>query len=64
MNSDGIIEVLFGRTQTTDADTFGIVIFEAADNVSAEQVMLADAALAEGCITACLQPFLVAGMRS
>ena len=56
--------VLFGRTQTADADTFGIVIFEAADDAAAELVMLADPALAEGCMTARLQPFLIAGMKS
>jgi uncharacterized protein len=56
--------ILFGRTQTTDADTFGIVIFEAEDEMAAEEFVNNDPALAEGCMSATLYPYLIAGMRN
>ncbi len=55
--------VLFGRTQTTHADTFGVVIFEADDDDQAQAFMRADPALAEGCMEGEVFPYLIAGMR-
>lgn len=55
--------ILFGRTQTTHDATFGLVIFEASDDDAAEAFMQADPALAEGCMSAEVYPYLIAGMR-
>jgi uncharacterized protein YciI len=55
--------IMFGRTQTTHAATFGLVVFEAVDDAEAEAFMSADPALAEGCMTAEVLPYLIAGMR-
>lgn len=51
--------LLAGRTQTHDAETFGIVIFEASPE-EAEQVVAADPAVREGVMTATLHPYRVA----
>jgi uncharacterized protein len=40
--------LLFGRTQTTDASTFGIVIFRAGSPGEAERVMASNAAVQAG----------------
>ena len=51
--------LLAGRTQTHDAETFGIVIFEAPPE-EAEQVVSADPAVRAGVMTAKLHPYRVA----
>lgn len=56
--------ILFGRTQTADEDTFGIVIFEAEDENSAGQFMRADPAVSGGVMSARLWPYAVSGIRA
>jgi uncharacterized protein YciI len=55
--------VLFGRTTNNDADTMGLVIFEAADDAAARALMDRDPAVAAGVMTAQLFPYRIAGMR-
>jgi uncharacterized protein YciI len=53
-------QVIFaGRTKESGAKTFGLVIFEAADETAALQFMKADPALTAGVMTAELHPFSV-----
>ncbi len=58
------VAVLFGRTQTTGAETFGIVVLRAQSDEHARLLMNADPAVANGVMTASLFPFSVAGMLS
>src|SRR5262245_10112082 len=58
------IVLLFGRTQTTDAATFGIVIFRAASLDEAHQVMADDPAVRAGVMRAEVFPFHVVGVGS
>jgi uncharacterized protein YciI len=55
------VVVLFGRTQTTDASTFGLVIFRAGSPIEAQQVMADDPAVRTGVMRADLFPFRIAG---
>ena len=55
--------ILAGRTLTTGPETFGIAIFEAADEAAARAIMNADPAIAEGVMTAELFPYRVAVAR-
>lgn len=55
--------ILAGRTLTTGPETFGIAIYEAADEAEARAIMLADPAVAEGVMTAELYPYRVAVAR-
>ena len=55
--------ILFGRTQTADESTFGIVIFEAEDESAARAIMENDPAVKNGGMTATLYPYKVALMR-
>jgi uncharacterized protein len=57
--ANGVVE-LAGRTQTTDAATFGIVIFRAVDGEAARRIMEADPAVAQGVMEAELFPYRVA----
>ena len=54
------VVMLAGRTQTADAETFGIVIFEAADDAAAERLMNDDPAVADGVMHAALFPYRIA----
>lgn len=54
------IVLLAGRTLTTDERTFGIVVFEADDEVAARERMGGDPAVARGVMRAELWPFRVA----
>jgi uncharacterized protein len=56
--------ILFGRTQTTDEDTFGISIFEADSDETARTLVNADPAVRAGVMTARFWPYRVAGARS
>jgi len=56
------VVLLFGRTQTTDASTFGIVIYRAASLDEARQVMAHDPAVRAGVMRADVFPFRVAGV--
>jgi uncharacterized protein YciI len=53
---DGVV-LLAGRTDTHGPETYGIVIFEAADGEEAREIMEADPAVVGGVMTAELQPF-------
>jgi uncharacterized protein YciI len=55
------VVLLFGRTQTTDPSTFGIVIFRAGSPDEAERVMADDPAVRARVMRAKLFPFRIAG---
>jgi uncharacterized protein len=55
--------ILAGRTTEPGDRTFGIVIFEAADEGEARRFMDADPAVADGLMTATLHPYAVALQR-
>jgi uncharacterized protein YciI len=61
MAAAGVV-LLFGRTQTTDASTFGIVIFRAESAEAARRIMAADPAVAAGVMRGEVFPFRVAGV--
>ena len=54
--------LLAGRTQNTDPSSFGIVIFEATDEVEAQQFVDEDPAVVESVMTAELFPYRVAAV--
>lgn len=54
--------LLFGRTQTTDAATFGIVILRADSPEAARRIMAEDPAIRAGVMRAELFPFRIAGV--
>lgn len=56
--------VLFGRTQTTDESTFGIVIFRAENQQQAEAFMQNDPTVKEGVMSATLFPYQIAGIQA
>jgi uncharacterized protein len=56
--------LLFGRTQTTDAATFGIVIFRADSADEASRIVDEDPAVRASVMRAELFPFRVAGVGS
>jgi uncharacterized protein len=55
--------ILAGRTMESGDKTFGIAIFEAADEVVARKFMESDPAVAAGVMTAELHPFAVVLQR-
>jgi uncharacterized protein len=55
--------ILVGRTREPGDKTFGIAIFEAADEAAARKFMEADPAVAAGVMTAELHPFAVTLQR-
>lgn len=55
--------ILAGRTRESGDKTFGIAIFEAADEAAAQKFMEADPAIAAGVMTAELHPFAVVLQR-
>jgi uncharacterized protein YciI len=60
LNRRGVL-ILAGRTQ--EEDTFGIAIFEAADEESARALTAADPAIAGGLFMATVHPYRVAVAR-
>lgn len=62
LTAEGTV-ILAGRTQTLDASTFGIVIFEASSPEAARDLMEEDPAVKQGIMTAELFPYSVALMR-
>jgi uncharacterized protein YciI len=52
--------ILAGRTQTTDPDSFGIIIFRAKTDAAARAVVNADPAVKAGVFKARLFPYRVA----
>ncbi|MCE7983897.1 MAG: hypothetical protein DYG89_22210 [Caldilinea sp. CFX5] len=57
----GVVK-LAGRTLNTDASTFGIVIFEAADETAAHAIVDNDPAVKQGVMRAELYPYRIALM--
>ncbi|MEX2045046.1 MAG: YciI family protein, partial [Opitutus sp.] len=55
--------ILAGRTQTDGATTFGLVIFEEADESAARAFMNSDPSVVDGIMTAELYPYQVALQR-
>jgi len=55
--------ILAGRTRESGGKTFGIAIFEAADDAAAQKFMETDPAVAAGVMTAELHPFSVVLQR-
>ena len=56
--------LLFGRTQNSDATTFGIAIFRAESEVEARSIMDSDPAVKEAVMRAELYPYKVAGLNA
>jgi uncharacterized protein YciI len=63
LNEQGAV-LLFGRTQNSDASTFGIVIFRAESEEKARSIMNNDPAVKEGAMQAELYPYKVAGLNA
>jgi uncharacterized protein len=61
LTAKGVV-VLAGRTQNNDADTFGIVIFRAANEEKAWEIVNNDPAVQKGVMQARLFPFRIALM--
>lgn len=59
LTEKGIV-MLAGRTLNTDADTFGIVIFQAKSEDEAQKVMENDPAVVHGVMAAKLFPYRIA----
>jgi uncharacterized protein YciI len=57
------VAILVGRTQTADADTLGIMIFQAASEAEAQEIMANDPAVKDGVMAARLFPFRIALMQ-
>jgi uncharacterized protein YciI len=62
LTDKGVI-ILMGRTQNNDKTTFGIAIFEAADEKAARAIMENDPAVRAGVMRATLYPYKIALMR-
>ena len=56
--------LLFGRSQNSDATTFGIVIFRADSEKEARSIMSGDPAVKQGVMRAELYPYKVAGLNT
>jgi len=56
--------LLFGRTQNSDATTFGIAIFRAESEDKARSIMNNDSAVNGGVMRAELYPYKVAGLNA
>lgn len=61
LKDKGVVK-LAGRTTNTDATSFGVVVFEAADEEAARRIMAADPAVSGGVLAAGLFPFRIALM--
>jgi uncharacterized protein YciI len=60
--ADAGVMLLFGRTLNTDPSTFGLCIYEAADEASARAIMEDDPAVRSGVMRAELFPYRIAGV--
>ena len=56
--------LLFGRTQNSDATTFGIIIFRGNSEKEAQSIMNGDPAVKEGVMRAELYPFKVGALNA
>lgn len=54
---------LYGRSQNNDEQTFGIVVFDAANDEEAQQTLAADPAVAEGVMTGTVYPYSISYIR-
>jgi len=63
LKDKGVVK-LAGRTTNTDASSFGVMVFEAADEEAARQIMAQDPAVKEKVLAAKLFPFRIALMGS
>lgn len=63
LNDQGTV-LLFGRTQNSDARTFGLAIFRAESQDEARSIMNNDPAVKEGVMRAELYPYKVAGLNT
>ena len=63
LKDKGVVK-LAGRTTNTDASSFGVMVFEAADEEAAQQIMAQDPAVKEKVLAAKLFPFRIALMGS
>ena len=63
MPAAGVV-LLFGRTQTADASTFGIVIFRAGSPEKAQRIMEDDPVVRARVMRGEIFPFRVAGVDS
>lgn len=61
LKDKGVVK-LAGRTTTTDASSFGVVIFATENEEAARQIMANDPAVKEGVMAAKLYPFKIALM--
>jgi uncharacterized protein YciI len=59
LTGQGVV-FLAGRTLTTDADAFGIVIFQAESEACAREIMERDPVVKQGVMQAVLFPFRIA----
>lgn len=62
LTAEGVV-ILAGRTLEAGDRTFGLVVFEAADEAAARALMEADPTVAAGVMTATLHPYAVALLR-
>jgi len=63
LTAQGVV-VFGGRTQEPESQTFGIVVFNAADEESARHIMTSDPAVRDGVMKATLHPFFIAFERA
>jgi len=62
LTEEGVV-ILAGRTLTADEDSFGVVIFEADNELAALQIKDNDPAVRFGVMSAKLYPYRIALMR-
>jgi len=58
------VVILAGRTQTADADSFGIIIFRAVDDAAARVIVQDDPAVRQGVMLATLYPYHIGLMQA
>jgi len=63
LTEKGIV-LVFGRTQNSGAQTFGIIIFRAESKEAAQTIMNNDPAVKQGVMLAELYPYKVAGLNA
>ena len=63
LTEQGVV-LVFGRTQNSDASTFGITIFRAESDDTARSTMNNDPAVRKGIMRAELFPYRVAGLNA
>jgi uncharacterized protein YciI len=62
--TDKGVVLVFGRTQNSDASTFGLCIFRAESDEAARSIMNNDPAVAKGVMRAELFPYKIAGLNA